>query len=182
MPLALRRAVFLDRDGVLNRPIVRDRRPFPPASPEQLKVVPLAVEACDALRAAGFFLVVVTNQPDVARGKMTIAAVDLINARLRSKVVVDDLRVCFHDDEDQCLCRKPKPGMLLQAARDNGLNLSASYLVGDRWRDIEAGRNAGCRTILIDFGWNDRPCTPDVRTGSLVGAVEWILGRPLRAA
>ena len=170
-----RRAVFLDRDGVLNRAEVRGGRPHPPASLEALELLPGVPEACRALKARGFLLVVVTNQPDVARGTQRREVVDAIHARLRAELPLDDVRACFHDDADGCACRKPAPGLLLQAARDHRLALEACYLVGDRWRDVEAGQAAGCRTIFIDHGWAERrPAAPSATVASLAEAAAWI--------
>jgi D-glycero-D-manno-heptose 1,7-bisphosphate phosphatase len=175
-PGDLRPAVFLDRDGVLNASIVREGRPFPPLTPDELVVLPRVPEACHLLHRAGFVLVVVTNQPDIARGTTELAAVEEINDQLRRQVEVDAIYLCPHDDRDCCGCRKPKPGMLLRAASDLGLDLAASYLVGDRWRDIEAGRQAGCRTVHVDRGYLERaPTGADMVVGSLPEAGRWIL-------
>ena len=175
----MRRAVFLDRDGVLNSPIFADGRPYPPATVSELEVLPGVVESCAALRAARFLLIVVSNQPDVARGLQRREAVEAINRALLSQVPLDDIRVCYHDDADLCLCRKPKPGMLLQAAREHGIGLAQSFIVGDRWRDIEAGRQAGCATILIDYGYAEElKSQPDLWVRSLKEAAAWIIAQP----
>lgn len=172
-----RRAVFLDRDGVLNRAVIRGGKPFPPASVAELEIEPDAPGCLLELKRLGFLLVVVTNQPDVARGRQAAAQVDEIHAALRAALPLDDILVCFHDDDDACACRKPKPGMLLEAARRHGIDLERSYMVGDRWRDIEAGAAAGCRTVWIDGGYRER--APGVRPGytarSLRDAAEWIV-------
>jgi D-glycero-D-manno-heptose 1,7-bisphosphate phosphatase len=172
------RAVFLDRDGVLNRALVRDGKPYPPADLSQLEVLPGVANALGRLRAAGYRLVVVTNQPDVARGVQSRAAVEAIHAELLARgLPIDDFRVCYHDDQDGCDCRKPKPGLLLAAAREDGLDLTASFLVGDRWRDVEAGKRAGCTTIFIDYHYAEpERSQPHVRVASLGEAAEWILG------
>ncbi len=171
-----RRAVFLDRDGVLNRALVREGRPFPPASLGELEILNEAVEACSLLRAGDFLLICVTNQPDVARGAATRQEVDKINARVRDALCLDDIRSCPHDDGDNCDCRKPKPGLLLGAADDLGIDLHASFMVGDRWRDIEAGERAGCRTVFVDRDYSEpRPDAPDYATRSVLDAAHWIL-------
>ena len=144
----MKRAVFLDRDGVLNRAIVRDGRPYPPRNVAELEVLPGVEQALTALREAGFFLVVVTNQPDVARGTTTKRAVETINAALGAQLPIDEFRTCFHDSGDGCDCRKPKPGALLAAAAHYDIDLYDSFMVGDRWRDAEAGRRAGCKNDL----------------------------------
>ena len=178
-----RPAVFLDRDGVVNRAVVVDGRPHPPARVDDLALEPGAAEACRLLAAAGLPLVVITNQPDVARGTTERSAVDAINDALRGLRPLTAVYACFHDDADACACRKPKPGLLLDAARDLDLALDRSIAVGDRWRDVEAGRAAGCATVFIDHGYSERaPDSPDLVVGSLREAVAWILERVNAAA
>ena len=175
-------AVFLDRDGVINRAFVRDGKPYPPSDPDELEILPGVPGALVLLKNNGFQLIVVTNQPDVARGVRTREEVETIHTALRSKLVIDEFRVCYHDDADRCACRKPKPGMLLDAAREANLDLSNSFMVGDRWRDIEAGKRAGCATIFIDSGYEEkRPDKMDTSVRSLPEAADWILLKPLRA-
>ena len=173
----LRQAVFLDRDGVLNEPVVRNGKPYPPASAAELQIIPNAADALARLKERGFLLLVVTNQPDVARGTQKREVVEEIGRRLRAELPVDDVLTCFHDDQDACDCRKPRPGLLLRAASQYGIDLRRSYLAGDRWRDIDAGANAGCHTIWIDRGYNERPPSSiaDARVASLPEAVDWIL-------
>lgn len=172
------RAVFLDRDGVLNRALVRDGKPFPPASLAELEIAADAPAALAALKRLGFLLLVVTNQPDVARGTQTRSAVEEIHAALVAALPLDGFYVCWHDDRDACGCRKPKPGLLEAAAREHSIDLSRSFLLGDRWRDIDAGHNAGCTTVLIDHGYAEaapsRP--PHARVQSLAEAAAWIAG------
>jgi D-glycero-D-manno-heptose 1,7-bisphosphate phosphatase len=171
------RAVFLDRDGVVNRAVVREGKPYPPAALEELEVLPDAPAALAQLHDAGYHLIIVTNQPDVARGKQTRAFVESIHAALRKEgLPIDSFRVCYHDDPDQCDCRKPKPGMLLAAAREEGVDLQGSFMVGDRWRDMEAGEAAGCRTIFIDRHYKEpAPAQCNAKVKSLAEAAEWIL-------
>ena len=177
----MRRAVFLDRDGVINRAFIRDGKPHPPSSIDELEILPGVVEACARLREAGFLLVVVTNQPDVARGTQRREVVEAINRALRTQVLVDDIKTCYHDDADDCSCRKPRPGLILDAAREWDTDLSASFVVGDRWKDVEAGRRAGCRTVFIDYEYNEpRPEAADYRADSLAVAVNWILKHSLK--
>jgi D-glycero-D-manno-heptose 1,7-bisphosphate phosphatase len=172
------RAVFLDRDGVLNEPVLRAGRPHPPGSVAELVVPADVPEACARLKEAGFRLVCVTNQPDIARGTQTAEAVAAINAALGARLPIDEFRVCPHDDADGCSCRKPKPGMLLAAAATHGIELAGSVMVGDRWRDIAAGHAAGCRTVLIDRGYAERrPEAPDFACARLGQAAAWILER-----
>ena len=170
------RAVFLDRDGVINRAYVRDGVSRPPASPDALEILPGVAEALARLRRAGFRLIVVTNQPDVARGTQTRETVEVMHARLLAALPLDEIRVCYHDDADGCSCRKPKTGLLTQGAP---VEMRASFMVGDRWRDIEAGRAAGCVTVLVESGGNEAlRHEPDARAGSLAEAADWILSRP----
>jgi transaldolase len=171
------RAVFLDRDGVINRAFVRDGKPYPPADIAQLEVPPGVPEALARLRAAGYRLIVVTNQPDVARGAQTHGGIEALHTELLARGLnVDEFRVCYHDDADGCDCRKPKPGLLLAAAREEDLDLTSSYLVGDRWRDIEAGKRAGCTTVFIDYGYAEgERSQPHARVRSLLEAADWIL-------
>ena len=173
-----RRAVFLDRDGVINRAVVREGKPTPPATLAELEILPGVAEALDRLKEAGFRLIVVTNQPDVARGTQTRAAVEAMHAALQAQLPIDEIRVCYHDSRDGCACRKPQPGMLLAAAAEYGLELSASYLIGDRWRDIEAGQRAGCTSLFIDYHYAEPPpAEPCVHVASLTAAEVWILDR-----
>jgi len=171
-----KKAVFLDRDGVLNRTHVRDGKPYPPNSLDETEILPGVEDACRLLKNAGFMLVCVTNQPDIARGDQSFEVVKKINQTLKEKLHLDDVRVCPHDTSDGCDCRKPKPGHLLDAARDFDIDLTSSIMVGDRWRDIEAGQNAGCRTVFIDYGYDEQqPLDPDHVCNNLEGAVSWIL-------
>ncbi len=174
------RAVFLDRDGVLNRSIVRDGAPYPPAGLDELAIYPDAAEALGRLKQAGYLLIVVTNQPDIARGTATRATVDGINAAIGAALPIGEFLVCAHDDAANCPCRKPKPGMVLEAAARHAVDLKQSFLIGDRWRDIDCGASAGVRTVLIDRGYGERAPehAPDFVTESLGAAADWILGRP----
>jgi D-glycero-D-manno-heptose 1,7-bisphosphate phosphatase len=171
-----RRAVFLDRDGVLNEPVVVAGRPLPPDSVADLVLAPGVVEACAELRRAGFLLILVTNQPDIARGTRDRAAVDAINDELRRRLGLDDVLMCPHDDGDDCACRKPRPGMILEGAARWGVGLPASVMVGDRWRDVEAGRGAGCRTVLLARDYDERRARgADLVADTLAEAVPWIV-------
>jgi D-glycero-D-manno-heptose 1,7-bisphosphate phosphatase len=169
-------AVFLDRDGVINRTFIRDGTPCPPVSLRDLEILPHVPKALSALKAQGYSLVVVTNQPDVARGTASRELVDSIHERLKGELGLDAIFTCFHDDADGCDCRKPKPGLLFRAAHDLGIDLTSSFMVGDRWRDVEAGRRAGCRTFFVDRSYRETPPSSyDFRVGSLVEASGIIL-------
>lgn len=176
------RAVFLDRDGVLNKAFIRNGKPHSPDTVEEMIIVPDAAAALSRLRQHGFRLIVATNQPDIARGRLTREQVDAMNGHLRSKLPLDAIEVCTHDDADNCDCRKPKPGLLLRAAKRDGIELSQSFMVGDRWRDIEAGHSAGCRTVLIGDGYGEKfKAKPNAKFGTLSEAVDWILTQPVKA-
>lgn len=172
----MKRAVFVDRDGVINRSAVRDGKPYPPASLEEFELLPGIERAILALRGAGFLIVIVTNQPDVATGVQSREVVEAMHHRLRAAGLCDDIKVCYHTDEDGCDCRKPKPGMLLDAAHEWQIDLGRSFMVGDRWRDVAAGKAAGCYTFLVDYGYRERRAeNPDAVVASLQEAGELIL-------
>jgi D-glycero-D-manno-heptose 1,7-bisphosphate phosphatase len=173
----VRKAVFLDRDGVINRAVVRDGKPYPPDTLAALEILPGVPEALRQLREAGFLNVVVTNQPDVATGKQKRAVVEQMHSHLADRLSLDAIKVCYHTDADGCPCRKPKPGMLIEAAGELSISLADSFLVGDRWRDVAAGQAAGCRrSYFIDGGYAERgPDQPYVAVKSLSKAVDLIL-------
>jgi D-glycero-D-manno-heptose 1,7-bisphosphate phosphatase len=174
----LRRAVFLDRDGVINRPLIRAGQPYPPSSLDEFEILPGVPEACQILKKLGFLLVVATNQPDVGRGTLAREAVEFIHEWLLQLLPVDRVMTCFHGGAahgDPCSCRKPLPGMLLQAAGELKISLAQSFMIGDRWRDIDCGLNAGCKTIFIDWGYEERlKRDPHFRAQDLLGAAQFI--------
>jgi D-glycero-D-manno-heptose 1,7-bisphosphate phosphatase len=176
MPMS-RRAVFLDRDGVLNEVVLRDAKPYPPANLSDLHVMPGAEECLADLKRLGFLLIVITNQPDVARGKQTKAAVEEMHSFLAGRLPIDETYVCYHDDADHCECRKPAPGLLLEAARKHGIELAESFMIGDRWRDVEAGQRAGCKTVFINNGYAEKQpqIPPTFEASSLRTAANWII-------
>ena len=176
-PVPLAQAVFLDRDGVLNRALERAGKPYPPAGLEEFEILPGVPEACALLKQAGYLLVVVTNQPDVGRGTLRQEVVEALNTHLCGSLPVDRVEVCYHPGGAvECDCRKPKPGMVLRAARALNIDLARSWMVGDRWRDIDCGHAAGCRTILIDYGYAESlKKEPDFRCRSLLEAARIIL-------
>ena len=174
-----RRAVFLDRDGVLVVPQFREGRSFAPTTLAEFAIYPDAPSCVGRLKEAGFFTVIVTNQPDVGAGRITREIVDEMSLRLRHAMPLDAIKICCHTG-GQCACRKPQPGMLLEAAREIELDLKESFMVGDRASDIEAGAAAGCRTVFIDLGYTAEPAPerPDKIVGSLCEAADWILSLP----
>lgn len=171
-------AVFLDRDGVINKAILQNGKPYPPARVEDIVFPSGTYEAIDSIRSSGYLVIVVTNQPDVAKGLQSKETVEAIHGIIRQQLQVDDIRVCYHVDEDNCCCRKPKPGMILDAAKEYTIDLTRSYMIGDRWRDIEAGKAAGCKTILIqpEVAYSEtRPQGMDATFNSLYEAATFIL-------
>ncbi len=172
------RGVFLDRDGVLNEIVFHGSEPGSPRSLDQLRLAPDVPEAVRRLKAAGLHLICVTNQPDVAQGHISPAELEAVNAELRHRLPeIEDIIVCPHVDGDRCDCRKPLPGMLREGAQRFGLDLGASFMVGDRWRDVEAGAAAGCRTVMVESAHIDRApaIAPDLTCSSLAEAATWIL-------
>ena len=155
-----RPAVFLDRDGVLNRPIIRDGLPFPPATLEEFELYSDVADGCAELKQAGLVLVVVTNQPDVGRGTQSRERVEAIHRKLREAVPsLDAIETCYHagaSHGEPCDCRKPKPGMLLRAAANHAIDLRRSFLIGDRWRDVNCAHASGCRAVFVDHGYSER--------------------------
>lgn len=169
-----RSAVFLDRDGVLNALVARSGRAVSPRRLEDFHLLPGAADQVRALKRRGLLVFVVSNQPDVARGHLDPADLAEMTRLLRGAVDVDEVAVCPHDDRDRCSCRKPLSGMLLSLAEKWGVDLRRSFSVGDSWKDVEAGRRAGCRTILIEGPGTasaERDCVPDRRVASLEEAV-----------
>jgi D-glycero-D-manno-heptose 1,7-bisphosphate phosphatase len=174
----LARAVFLDRDGVINRALEREGKPYPPTSLAEFEILPEVPAACAKLKAGGFLLVVATNQPDVGRGTLAQEVVDQIHAHMVAQLPIDCVEVCFHPGKgaSDCDCRKPKPGMLLKAARELGIDLARSWMVGDRWRDIDCGYSAGCKTVFIERDYDEQlRQKPDFSARNLGEAADIIL-------
>ena len=178
----MKRAVFLDRDGVLNEAEVREGKPYPPGSAGEVRVVDGAAEGLARLKERGFLLLVATNQPDVARGTQTMEQVEAINGVLRAALPLDAFLICPHDSGDGCECRKPKPGLLTRGAAEWGLDLGGCYMIGDRWRDIDAAAAAGVRGVWIDYGYAERGPTKEAaaRVKNFREAVDWILDQETR--
>lgn len=168
----MKRAVFLDRDGVINRAFVKQGKPYPPQNREELEILPSVPEALSCLKKGGFFLVVVTNQPDVARGMQKKEVVEEMHRLLLEALPLDAIEVCYDETSPNY---KPQPGMLFSAAQKYGIDLKRSFMVGDRWRDIEAGKAAGCPTFLIDYHYAESvSASPDFICSSLLEATSMI--------
>lgn len=173
--IKLAKAVFLDRDGVINKLVNRNGLAQAPYTLEEFELYPGVEEGLRIIKDAGYLAIIVTNQPDVARGWVKKENVDLINNKIKELLPIDDIKICFHTNADHCLCRKPMPGMLLDAAKEWQIDLSQSYMMGDRYGDVAAGKKAGCKTILIGKGdaRGDYPM-PDYQADFLINAVKLI--------
>ena len=178
----VRRAIFLDRDGVLNEAVLRNGKPYPPASAAEVRLVEGAAEGMARLKELGYLLLVATNQPDVARGTQTMEELGAINHVLEAALPLDAILICPHDNSDECPCRKPKPGLLLFGAEKFELSLPDCYMIGDRWRDMDAAAAAGVAGVWIDYGYRERaPAVPPALTvKSLREAVDWIVNQENR--
>lgn len=173
---SLKQAVFLDRDGVINQAIVKDGKPYSPINLKKFKILPGVKKAMEALKASGWLLIVVTNQPDVARGKAKQVDIELIHKYLQEQIPIEAIYTCYHDNNDGCDCRKPSPGAFFKAKKIYKINLKKSFMIGDRWSDIEAGRKAGCKTIFIDYNYNEKKIKNfDYKANSLSDATRIIL-------
>jgi D-glycero-D-manno-heptose 1,7-bisphosphate phosphatase len=172
----IKKAIFLDSDGVLNKAIINeDGKPVAPTTLAELEIPAEVKPSLDKLKMAGYLLICVTNKPDIERGLMIQEQVDAIYHKIRNELPLDDVCICYHENSD---CYKPKPGLLLDAAEKYNIDLAQSYMIGDRWRDIGAGQNAGCKTIWIDRGYAEKNPSPpaDYTAHSLNEATQWILG------
>ena len=171
----MKKAVLLDRDGVINKAIIKNGLPTSPNSFDELEILPDVKESILRLKKLNFICIVVTNQPDVSRGKFSKDTVIKINNFLKKEIKLDDIFVCYHDDKDNCNCRKPKPGLLLQARKKWNVDFKKSFMIGDRWRDIQAGEKVGCKTIYLDYKYNEKkPKKPDFVSDSLLNAAHII--------
>ena len=150
----MRRAIFLDRDGTLNKAFIKNGLPFSPSSFSEFEILPGIKESILRLKKLNFVCLVVTNQPDVSRGKIKKNVVIKMNRLLKSKIKLDDIFVCYHDDRDNCECRKPKPGLIFQAAKKWNIELQESYMIGDTWKDGETARNANVDFFLLEKDYN----------------------------
>lgn len=163
----MRHAIFLDRDGVINKALVKDGRPFSPRTIDDFEILPGAEEALNLFHDLGYLNIVATNQPDIARHLMSEQILNNMHDLIRQNLAVDEIFVCPHDNSDNCLCRKPKPGMIIDAAAKWDIDLTNSYFIGDTWKDIHAGKAAGCSTILLDRPYN-KGLESDYRVRSLL--------------
>lgn len=173
-------AVFLDRDGVLCRTFVRNGKSYAPRKLKDFILMPNSHQSVDNLKKAGFIVIVVTNQPDIGNGLVSLSIVESMHKKLFDKTKVDDIFVCAHSQNEGCNCRKPNPGMLLAAAKKHKIDLGKSYMIGDRASDIVAGQRAGCKSIFIDRNYAEGlPSYPEATVQSLQKAVSYILTNKL---
>lgn len=171
----MNKAVFLDRDGVLNTAPIIGGVPSSPSKKNDLHIIPGVRSAINLLKIHGLIPIVVTNQPDIARGKVRIETVSEIHEILCKTLGIEHFYVCPHDDCHECDCRKPQPGLIIKASVDLNIKLEESFMVGDRWKDIEAGQAAGCKSFFIDYSYNEtQPCQPFTKVSSLYEAVSLI--------
>lgn len=175
--MQMNKTVFFDRDGVINKAVVKEGKPYPPATIDEVELIDGVKDGLKKLKELGFIIIVCTNQPDVARGKTSQSSVDAIHTYLKESLAIDEIYCCFHDDNENCNCRKPKPGMLLDAAKKWSIDLNKSFMVGDRWRDIEAGKLAGVTTILIDYNYNEKKAKPDFAATNFKQVINYIINK-----
>ena len=175
----MNKAVFLDRDGVLTIPLFRHGRSYAATDLKGFKIYPESKEALHLLKKAGFLLVIVTNQPDINRGIITKSTMELMNSSLAERLPIDTIKICPHIREENCLCRKPKPGLLMEACAEFGIDTLQSYMIGDRSSDMEAGRSLSCKTIFIDLGYTaeKKPSQMDFQCKGILEATKWILSQ-----
>tara|TARA_B100001123_G_C15312264_1_gene1024833 strand:- start:953 stop:1564 length:612 start_codon:yes stop_codon:yes gene_type:complete len=167
----MNKAVFLDRDGVINKIFKKNGLPFSPPNFEQFEILPGVKESIIKFKKLNFYSIIITNQPDVSRGKIKKKTVLKMNDHIKKEIKIDDIFVCFHDDHDNCDCRKPKPGLIHNAIKKWNININKSFMIGDRKKDIDAGKSAGCKTIFLDYNYNEaKPDKPDFITNTLLDA------------
>ena len=172
----INRAVFLDRDGVINRVIIKHKKPYAPLELNKLKILAGVKKAIKELRKSGWLIIVITNQPDVARGKAKFINIELINRYLKKHLSINKFYTCYHDSVDQCDCRKPLTGSFSRAQKKYKISFKKSFMIGDRWSDIEAGKKIGCKTIFIDYKYTEKqPKNFDYKVKSLSQAAKIIL-------
>ncbi len=149
------KAFFFDRDGILNKSIIKNHKPYSPRFPGELNLNRGLLSFIKKLKKRGFLIIVVSNQPDIKNGKLSSYSLNLMNSIIKKFFLVDEIYICTHGKNDNCECRKPKPGMLIEASKKWNIELSRSYLVGDRCKDIEAGKSMNCTTIFIDYNYDE---------------------------
>jgi D-glycero-D-manno-heptose 1,7-bisphosphate phosphatase len=172
----MNKAIFLDRDGVINFSKIINGKPYAPTSLAEFKIIPNVKKALQLFKNKGYLLIIITNQPDVARMKISLENINEFHRVIKKLLPITEIFTCFHDDNDNCECRKPKPGKILDAVKKYNIDTSISYMIGDRWKDIEAGKNAGCKTVFIDYQYKEKqPSNYNFKVKSIYEAAEIIL-------
>jgi D-glycero-D-manno-heptose 1,7-bisphosphate phosphatase len=172
----MNRAVFIDRDGIINKAIVVNRKPFSPVDIYEFKILPKAKKALKTFKKLNLMNIIITNQPDIKTGKQLSKDLDKIHNWMMINLDIDEILVCKHDDNDNCNCRKPKTGMIEQAVEKYQINISQSYLIGDRWKDIQCGQKAGCKeNFFVNYNYNEtRPKMPYIVVKSLYECSQYL--------
>ena len=173
----MRKAIFFDRDGVLVKTDTKSGSPVAVNDKNNLEFATNQINLFEELKSKGFLFFLFTNQPDVARGKALKVEVDLINTKVAKRYLLDDIFVCYHDDVDNCMCRKPKNGLILEAKDKYGLNLNQSFVIGDRWRDMDAAENSNCKSVFIDHNYSEKyPSKFKFSFDNINDAMQFIIG------
>jgi D-glycero-D-manno-heptose 1,7-bisphosphate phosphatase len=169
------KAIFLDRDGVINHVLYHEgvNKPSSPWKFEEFQLYNGVEKPLEELRKMGFLLLIISNQPDISKGKIEEGMTEKVNKIIFEKLPIQDILICPHEDRHNCNCRKPKPGMIIELSKKWNVDIGKSFLIGDRWKDIEAGENAGCTSILLDKPYN-KDTKAEYRTKDLQSAVELI--------
>tara|TARA_Y100000741_G_scaffold362569_1_gene348606 strand:+ start:242 stop:787 length:546 start_codon:yes stop_codon:yes gene_type:complete len=169
------KTVFLDRDGVINKPYIKNGKSFAPTKFNEFSIYPEAKESVRILHSLDFKVIVITNQPDIARGLILDSDISKMNSKMFNDLNIDDIFICPHSEEDNCNCRKPKPGMILEAKKKYKIDLNSSFLIGDRFTDIQAAKNTGCKSIFIDRNYNEKkPIFQEANVKNILSAVNFI--------
>ena len=172
----MNKAVFLDRDGVINKTIIIDGKSYAPRLLKDFKIFPKVKSDVKKLKNNGFKVFVITNQPDIGNKLLKKKTLNEMHSLLKTKVSIDKIYYCPHTRSDRCKCRKPKPGMIIKASNESNIYLKESYMVGDRKIDIDAGLKAGCKTIFVNNNYYEKKPTKQEKTvKSLHAAVRYIL-------
>ena len=152
----MNKAIFLDRDGVLNKVILKDGKPLSPKNLSEFVLLDNVSEALAIFKKLDYLTIIVTNQPDIKTKKQTLKDLEITHKWIFDNLMIDDIFVCCHDDSDNCNCRKPGIGMLINASKKYKINLTKSIMIGDRWKDIKCGQLAKCKNnFYINYGYDE---------------------------
>ena len=171
----MKKAVFLDRDGVVSRAVVINNRPFSIRRASDLQILDEVNEALGIFGKLALIPIIISNQPDVARGLLSQLEHEKIESKIVTLTGISKIYTCTHDEKDNCFCRKPKPGLILKAAEDHDIDITKSYLIGDRWRDMDLAKNVDCRSFFINRNYEEKyPEYFDYETGSILESAKII--------